>query len=239
MDMMLVLLIIGIFSGFFIQTISGFAGALVALPFLLFVMPIAEAVTYISIFYFLSTPIYFYKEWKNMDKDLLKKLAITSFIGILIGSVVLLYGQPQILKKALGLFIVLFVLNSLINKNEKQLGFKMKSLFGILGGFFSGVFSTGGPLYVMVIKNETADIKTFRATMFGILGLVSVMRISVLVFEGVLTTTELYNSMYVLPFFIVALVLGKIVYSKLNEEFLKKFILALLFVSGAVLLFKN
>ena len=35
---MLLLLTIGIFLGFFVQTISGFAGALVALPFLLLVM---------------------------------------------------------------------------------------------------------------------------------------------------------------------------------------------------------
>ena len=109
MDTMLFLLSIGIFLGFFIQTISGFAGALVALPFLLFVMPLTEAVCYISIFYSVASPIYFYKEWKNMDKQLLKKLAITSLVGVLIGSVVLLFGEPTILKKALGLFIILFV----------------------------------------------------------------------------------------------------------------------------------
>ncbi|TDE00645.1 sulfite exporter TauE/SafE family protein [Flavobacterium sandaracinum] len=239
MDLMLLLLIIGIFLGFFIQTISGFAGALVALPFLLLVMPLTEAVSYISIFYSLSSPIYFYKEWKNMDKPLLKKLALTSFFGILIGSIVLIYGQPILLKKALGLFIILFVLNSLITKNKQPFGFKIQSILGLLGGFFSGVFSTGGPLYAIIIKNKTDDVKVFRATMFGILGLVSMMRIAVLVFEGILTATELHNSLYVLPFFIAALILGNMVYLKLNEGFLKKLILGLLFISGTVLLIKN
>jgi hypothetical protein len=50
---------------------------------------------------------------------------------------------------------------------------------------FSGVFSSGGPLYVVVVKNETSDVKTFRATMFGILGLVTMMRIPVLIFERI------------------------------------------------------
>jgi uncharacterized membrane protein YfcA len=239
MDSMLLLLIIGIFFGFFVQTISGFAGALVALPFLLFVMPLSEAVCYISIFYSIASPIYFYKEWKNMDKNLLKKLAITSFIGVLIGSIVLLFGEPTILKKALGIFIILFVLNNLINKNNNQFGTKTQMILGLFGGFFSGVFSTGGPLYAVIIKNETATVKEFRATMFGILGLVSMMRIFILAFEGVVTTTELINSLYVLPFFILALVLGKMVYIKLNEEFLKKIILALLFISGLLLVIKN
>lgn len=239
MDMMLLLLTIGIFTGFFVQTITGFAGALIALPFLLFVMPLPDAIGYLSIFYFISTPIHVYKEWNYIDKILLKQLALSSFFGLLIGIVVLAYGQPIILKKALGIFIILFVLNSLKAKNEIQLISKMKYFFGFLGGFFSGVFSTGGPLYLVIVKNETSDVKTLRATMFGVLGLITLMRIPVLAFEGILTVNQLYNSLYVLPFFVLALVLGKKVYLKLNEIFLKRIMLGLLFLSGIMLLIKN
>ncbi|WKL44060.1 sulfite exporter TauE/SafE family protein [Flavobacterium sp. ZE23DGlu08] len=239
MDMMLLLLTIGIFTGFFVQTITGFAGALIALPFLLFVMPLPDAIGYLSIFYFISSPIHVYKEWKYIDKPLLKKLALSSFFGLLIGIIVLAYGQPVILKKALGVFIILFVLNSLKANKEIQLISKMKYFFGFLGGFFSGVFSTGGPLYLVIVKNETSDVKTLRATMFGVLGLITFMRIPVLAFEGILTVNQLYNSLYVLPFFILALILGKKVYLKLNELFLKRIMLGLLFLSGIMLLIKN
>lgn len=236
---MLLLLTIGIFTGFFVQTITGFAGALIALPFLLFVMPLPDAIGYLSIFYFISTPIHVYKEWNYIDKPLLKKLALSSFFGLLIGIIVLAYGQPVILKKALGVFIILFVLNSLKANKEMQLISKMKYFFGFLGGFFSGVFSTGGPLYLVIVKNETSDVKTLRATMFGVLGLITFMRIPVLAFEGILTVNQLYNSLYVLPFFILALILGKKVYLKLNELFLKRIMLGLLFLSGIMLLIKN
>lgn len=239
MDMMLLMLTIGIFTGFFVQTITGFAGALIALPFLLFVMPLPDAIGYLSIFYFISTPIHVYKEWNYIDKPLLKQLVLSSFFGLLIGIVVLAYGQPIILKKALGIFIILFVLNSLKAKKEIQLISKMKYFFGFLGGFFSGVFSTGGPLYLVIVKNETSDVKTLRATMFGVLGLITLMRIPVLAFEGILTVNQLYNSLYVLPFFVLALVLGKKVYLKLNEIFLKRIMLGLLFLSGIMLLIKN
>jgi uncharacterized membrane protein YfcA len=236
MDTMLLLLTIGIFTGFFIQTIIGFAGALIALPFLLFVMPLSEAVCYISIFYFISTPIYVYKEWKDINKELVKKLALSSLIGIVAGIIVLTYGKPLILKKALGLFIILFVLNSLRVKKALPVLTKMKHIFGFMGGFFSGLFATGGPLYVMLIQNETNDVKTFRATMFASLGLVTVMRIPILAFGGFLSWNQLYNSMYVLPFFILALFLGKKVYLKLDDVLIKKIILGLLFISGVLLL---
>jgi uncharacterized membrane protein YfcA len=236
MDTMLLLLTIGIFTGFFIQTIIGFAGALIALPFLLFVMPLSEAVCYISIFYFISTPIYVYKEWKDINKELVKKLALSSLIGIVAGIIVLTYGKPLILKKALGLFIILFVLNSLRVKKALPVLTKMKHIFGFMGGFFSGLFATGGPLYVMLIQNETNDVKTFRATMFASLGLVTVMRIPILAFGGFLSWNQLYNSLYVLPFFILALFLGKKVYLKLDDVLIKKIILGLLFISGVLLL---
>jgi uncharacterized membrane protein YfcA len=236
MDTMLLLLTIGIFTGFFIQTIIGFAGALIALPFLLFVMPLSEAVCYISIFYFISTPIYVYKEWKDINKELVKKLALSSLIGIFAGIIVLTYGKPLILKKALGLFIILFVLNSLRVKKALPVLTKMKHIFGFMGGFFSGLFATGGPLYVMLIQNETNDVKTFRATMFASLGLVTVMRIPILAFGGFLSWNQLYNSLYVLPFFILALFLGKKVYLKLDDVLIKKIILGLLFISGVLLL---
>jgi len=236
MNTMLIVLIIGIFAGFFIQSVIGFAGGLVALPFLLCVMPLSEAVSYISIFYLLSTPIYLIKEWPDVDKKLLKNLAISSFFGVVAGIIVLKYGRPLILKKALGVFIILFVLNSLRTRANVPANPKLKPLFGFLGGFFSGVFSTGGPLYVMIVQKETSNIKTFRATMFGTLGLVTVMRIPVLIAGGVMTMNEIYNSLYVLPFFILALFLGKKVYLKLDDILIKKIILALLFVSGCILI---
>jgi len=237
MDMTLLLLIIGIFVGFFIQTIIGFAGALIALPFLLLVMPLPSAIAYLSIFYFISTPYYVFKEWENIDKQLLKKLAISSLVGVIVGIVLLIYTKPILLKKALGVFIILFVLNSLRPKKDLQIGSKMKYTFGFLGGFFSGVFSTGGPLYVMVVKNVTPDVRTFRATMFGVLGLVTLVRLPVLAIGGILTFGQIYNSLFVLPFFILAIFLGKKVYLKLNEVLLKNIILGLLGLSGILLLF--
>jgi uncharacterized membrane protein YfcA len=239
MNTMLIVLTIGIFFGFFIQSIIGFAGGLVALPFLLCVMPLSEAVSYISIFYLISTPIYLVKEWQDVDKQLLKNLAVSSFFGVLAGIIVLKFGKPLILKKALGIFILLFVVNSLRVKKDIPSSPKLKPFFGFLGGFFSGVFSTGGPLYVMIVQKETTNIKTFRATMFGTLGLVTVMRIPVLIIGGVMTMKEVYNSMYVLPFFILALFLGKKVYLKLDDILIKKIILVLLFVSGIMLLLNN
>jgi hypothetical protein len=49
----------------------------------------------------------------------------------------------------------------------------MKHLFGFMGGF-SRDYLQPASLYVIIIQNEANDVKTFRATMFASLGLVTV-----------------------------------------------------------------
>ena len=73
--------------------------------------------------------------------------------------------------------------------------------------------------------------------MFGILGVITFMRIPFLAYAGLMTLDHLYYSLYILPFFILSIVLGKKMYSVLNEEVLKKGLLALLFISGLALTF--
>jgi uncharacterized membrane protein YfcA len=101
-----------IFAGFFIQTIIGFA-CLIALP-----SSVRNALLESGLYLFYDLrPIYVYREWQYIDKSLIKKMAFLSFFGVL-GYFVLMYGKPLILKKALGVFIILFVLNSLRVKKE-------------------------------------------------------------------------------------------------------------------------
>lgn len=103
---LLILLGTAIFCGFFVQTVVGFAGSLIALPILLIGLRLPDAIAYISIFYLFSSISLVYKEWKYIDKNVIKKFSITSIIGII---TVLTFSQPILLKKALGVFVLLYV----------------------------------------------------------------------------------------------------------------------------------
>jgi uncharacterized membrane protein YfcA len=233
----LIIIIIGIFCGFFVQTVVGFAGALVAMPILLFALDLPDAISYITIFYAIASVYLIYKERKNIDREVILRLIISSLIGVVLGTWVLTFGSPQFLKRALGVFILLYVVYTFFDKKKTRNWSKIEFLLGFSGGFFSGLFSIGGPLYVIIIKNVTPDINIFRATMFGIMGVITFMRIPFLAYAGVMTVDHLYYSLYVFPFFVLAIVLGKKMYFVLNEEALKKGLLALLFISGLVLAF--
>ncbi|MDT0675015.1 sulfite exporter TauE/SafE family protein [Autumnicola musiva] len=149
---LLILLGVAIFIGFFVQTVVGFAGSLVALPILLLGLKLPDAIAYISIFYLFSSAFMVSKEWKNIDQKVIGKLTLASVIGVVIGIIALTYTRPVILQKALGVFILLYVAYTILGRKDVRPGNKTSTAFGILGGFFSGVFSTGGPLYVIAVK---------------------------------------------------------------------------------------
>jgi uncharacterized membrane protein YfcA len=239
--MSLVILLVvglGIFMGFFIQTVIGFAGALIALPILLLVLGLKDAIAYISIFYFFSSVYLIAQEWKYIDRKIIYKLALATILGVGLGIWVLAHGKPMFLKKGLGLFILLYVIYTIYTKDKVFKQPKLAFLFGLAGGFFSGLFSTGGPLYVIIVKNSAVTMKSFRATMLGILGLITAVRIPSLYTAGILNMEQLNYSLCIMPFFILAIYLGKKAYAKLNEVVLKRGVLVLLFLSGIMLLFK-
>ena len=74
--------------------------------------------------------------------------------------------------------------------------------------------------------------------MFGVLGLITAIRIPTLYKAGILNMEQVRYSFYIMPFFILAIYLGKKAYAKLNETVLKNGVLALLFLSGIMLVLK-
>tara|TARA_R110002073_G_scaffold40547_1_gene114881 strand:- start:86393 stop:87109 length:717 start_codon:yes stop_codon:yes gene_type:complete len=233
----LLILTIGIFVGFYVQTVIGFAGSLIALPILLFAMELPDAISYISIFYLFSSVFLITKEWKNIDKQIILKLALASIVGVTLGVLVLTFSKPLLLKKGLGVFILLYVAYVFIGKRKIDLNKGGIFSFGVLGGFFSGVFSTGGPLYVMCVENSVKNIKVFRATMIGVMGLVTITRIPALALSGILNSNHLKMALFVFPVFLFAQFLGKRTFIKINENIFKKALMILLCISGLVLVF--
>lgn len=233
---LLLILAIAVFCGFFVQTLVGFAGSLIALPILLLALKMPDAIAYISLFYLVSSSCMVFREWKNIDRDIILRLSFTSVIGVVLGIMVLTYAKPVVLKKALGIFILLYVAYGIYGRKEYSLGKKTNFAFGVLGGFFSGVFSTGGPLYVISVKNSVQEARIFRATMIGILALVTLIRVPALSISGILNLTHVKMSLFILPVFFLAQFLGTKLFPKINELQFKNILLVLLCLSGIALL---
>ncbi|MFH1012609.1 MAG: sulfite exporter TauE/SafE family protein, partial [Candidatus Peregrinibacteria bacterium] len=118
MDPSIIILSIAIGLGFFVQTNVGFAASLFTLPILLTIFDFKEAVGIISIFFVLFSLILVPKNWHQMNKKILITLSISSGIGLIIGVQLLKYMDPFILKKILGIFILLTVIHGYVKKEK-------------------------------------------------------------------------------------------------------------------------
>ena len=233
----LIILIIGVGLGFFVQTVAGFAGGLFALPIILQAFPMQEAVAYLSIFLCIFSILLVYKTWPQIDKGTIKELVAGIIAGLGVGVLILKTGNPVILKKFLGGFILLFIGYHLISKKGFRLPGKLGILFGLAGGLFSGVFSAGGgPTYVMYVYNKISSASVFRATIIGILSITNILRVPMLIASDILTADILLHSVYILPFFIAALFFGNRIYGKINEQDFRNILFILLAASGISLI---
>lgn len=230
------ILAVGIFVGFYVQTVIGFAGSLMALPILLFKMELPEAIAYISIFYMFSSIFLIAKEYRNIDKKIILQLAIPSVIGIIIGIVILNFAKPIVLKRGLGIFILLYVIYAVIGKRKIKLNKVGVISFGVMAGFFSGIFSTGGPLYVICVENKVRNIKAFRATMIGVSGLISITRVPGLAVSGILNFGHFKMALFIFPIFLFAQFLGKRTFMKIEEKLFNRSLMLLLCFSGLIMI---
>jgi len=234
----LIILIAGIGLGFFVQTIAGFAGGLFALPIILQVIPMQEAVAYLSVFLCMFSILLVYQTWPQIDKKTVKELAVGIIVGLAAGVFILKMGSPLVLKRLLGVFILLFVGYRCLKKRKIRLPGRTGIFFGLAGGVFSGMFSAGGPTYVIYVYNKIDGAAVFRATLIGILSITNILRLPMLVVSDILTAEILLQSLYILPFFILALFLGNKLYKKIQPHTFKNVLMVLLVVSAASLLLR-
>lgn len=232
----LLIIIIGVGIGFYIQTVAGFAAALVTLPIILKVLNIQEAVALMSIFFFLFSIILIYKNWKLINRKVVIEMSIGIVIGLFLGIWILKFGNPIVLMKALGIFILLFVGHSYFKKKKIKIIRKLGILFGFVGGIFSGLFSTGGPIFVVYTYSKLDKPDIVRATIIGTIGITNFLRVPLLIFSDILTIDIFLISLYVLPFFLLALFLGHKTYHKINEKTLINVLMILLTLSGISLI---
>lgn len=232
----LIITSIGIGIGFFIQTVVGFAATLFALPILLTVLSLQDSITCLSIFHLIFSIILISKNYKYVNKKIALEIVIGGIIGLIAGISLLKYGNSEILKIFLGLFIILYVIHATFKKRENEILKKMGIIFSLLGGFFSGLYSAGGPLFATYIYNKLSNQNAIRATLIGALLVINIFRIPLLVANELISYNIIFLSFFILPSFLISIYLGEKLHKQIKETTFKSVFLSLLLISGISLI---
>ena len=143
-----------------------------------------------------------------------------------------------VLKKSLGVFIVIYAAYSLLAIRPHT----HKSPFwsvpaGLLGGFVSTLFGTGGPFYVIYLQLKGAGKATFRATVATVFLIDGSGRIVTYGIGGIYTIDTLLLVLVSVPIMIIAMVAGGHIHTNISQQKFQKAIGLMLLGSGSALIF--
>lgn len=231
---------ISIFLAEIIGTIAGFGSSTILLPIALFFFNFQTALVIVSIVHLSGNigRLLFFK--KNINKNLFINFGIPSIILALIGALLVNQLSQSIFKFILGIFLIIFVLLSLLtHKIKLKLNKRNAILGGSLSGFFAGLIGTGGALRGAFLTAFDLKKSTYIATISVISLTVDLTRVPVYLFNNFLPL-KLY--LFLPLIFIIAFAgtyIGKKLVFKMNKKLFTTVVLTLIGLAGIKLLIES
>ncbi len=227
-----------ILIAFIVRGITGFGSGLIAIPLLALMLPITIAVPMLGLLDYLAALSHGIKLRSEIRWKQIIILLPFSLLGVLLALYIFNTMDAFLLKKFLGLFVILYGLYSL---NTIKLHTNSSNLWAIPGGIFGAMigtlFGTGGPFYVIYLQLQGFTKATFRATIAVIFLLDGSARLITYYFNNFYNSDVLWLFALGLPVMILGMYIGEHVHTNISVQTIKKGISILLLLSGSALFF--
>jgi len=219
------------------QTVVGFGAPLISMPFMILWLG-AKTATPLSALVGLLTSVFvviYYRSHFRIQTVL--KLLAASVIGVPIGTFLLNIIEARVLKIFLGIIVLSYSLYTLISPKLPVLkGKYWEYPIGFIAGIMGGALNTSGPVVVIYATFKQWTPNEFRSNLQGFFIVTNVVIMVSHYFSGNLDQQFVANVWWALGGMLVAIALGLIISSRINEDFFRKMVLVVLFVSGIQLL---
>lgn len=220
---------------------SGFGANLVSLPLLVHVVSLKVAVPMLLIADLFTASLMGLKNRTHIDWPEIRRLAGWALAGMLLGTLVLSKGQEAWLLTALGSFVLLYSLYSLFSHaSAKPLSVRWAVPAGLVGGVFSALFGTGGPVYTLFLARRLHDTARLRATVGAVVLGSAVVRLAMFGASGLLTQPGLLKLAFTMvPCAVAGYLIGSRIQARVPQARMRQLIWWLLVASGASVLWRG
>lgn len=226
---------------FFVETLTGFGGTVVAVALASFFMPVREYLpAHVPVNLVLSIAIVA-RDWNHVDRaTLLRRVLPAMAVGFPLGAWAFsrLAEHQGALEAAFGAFVAVVGAWRLLGPTH-ELG--RVATMGTLAaaGVVHGAFGTGGPLVVVAISRLGLDKQSFRATLSALWCVLSVFLLAVYAGEGVLDEESGRRSLWLVPGLVAGSLLGQVAHARIDPVRFRRAVDAMLVVAGCLLLWRN
>jgi uncharacterized protein len=232
-----------VFGAFVVRGTSGFGAGMVAIPLLVFVIPIRTAVPMMSMLVFVLFMILFIRDRRDVIWDELKHLVPATLLGV--GAGVLLFKNLDvaILLRLLGIVIVSYALYVLavhyFGMPELRCSQRWAYPIGFAGAVIDTMFGGGGGTLIVVYMHLRGIGKAqFRATVAVLWFFEMIARIGGYAISGYYTLQALMLVLLLLPLMWAGTHVGERISNRISQETFSKILAAMLLAAGLSVLLK-
>ena len=220
--------------------VTGFGSGLIATPLLALFLPLTFVIPFISILDITASVTHVVHTRQHIAWKVITKAVPYALIGVPIGLFVLKSIDTLLLVKALGVFIILFAIYSLVSPKLKKSNALIWPAFGgFFGSLIGTMFGTGGPFYVFYYNLQQLDKTIFRATCAATFIIDGLIRATGFTLSGFYTIQVLTNIAYALPVMFFAMYIGQHIHTNISQRTFQRAIGIFLIFSGCALILKS
>jgi len=232
----LLISIIFLLAGF-IQGMTGFGSALVAIPLLSLFLDIKSAVPLCILNSLVITTYLSLKMRRYLDAKKILPLCIAAVPGIIVGSTILDKVSSTIIRICLGILLIAYSAYSLFSRPKPR---KLHKAWSYIAGFSSGAigaaFSAGGPPAIIYTTLNDWKKDEIKATLSGFFLFNSYLIATVHAVNG-LTSIEIFTYFMIsAPVVLLGTVLGSICYGRIPATLYLQIIFTFLVLMGIMMI---
>lgn len=226
---------------FFVETITGFGGTVVAVALASFFVPVRDYLpAHVTVNVLLSAWIAA-RDRASIDRALLLQRVLPAMLlGFPLGAWAFsgLSAHAHGFEAAFGAFVALVGTWRLLAPG-RTMGPRLANATLGLAGVVHGAFGTGGPMVVMALSRLGLDKHAFRATLSALWVVLSVFLLAVYAHDGVLGRDSFRLSAWLVPGLAVGMVLGQRVHARVDAERFRRGVDATLALAGVLILVRS
>lgn len=227
-----------VFLAYGVFGLTGFGSAMVAVPGLVQFIPLTAAVPLVLLLDMVSTASVGARHWKRVSCAELGRLLPFMVVGIALGVGALTGVAHRPLLVLLGVFVIA---NSAWNlwapSRRAEVSRAWAAPAGVVGGVFSALFGTGGPVYASYLARRLVDdAAALRATLVTTILASALLRLGAFAGAGLYRPDLLLTWLALLPFCLLGLWAGGTLHGRMPPERARQLLFLVLLVAGVAVL---
>ena len=235
-----ILIFFVVFVAAFTQGVVGFGFGLVTMALLPLFVSEHFAVPFVAVYCFGVAALIAWQLRAHLQWGRAIPLLVGTAIGVPLGVFALQVANPLTIKLILGLTLIAYScwsLFSTLEPREREVPIAWAYLAGAASGVL-GAFNTGGPPAVVYTTLRNWDKDATKSTLQVVFLLTSIIQLVGFAWTGLLTSAVLVQNLLISPAIIIGVVLGHVLYQRIDQLTFKRALLAVLLLVGIVYVHK-